>query len=256
MRMGNLAVAGAMAMMGACGGGSPSGGTAAVDPESLDFCIHWGNAVCRLAYLCVNTASQDAAFHARYGSSMDDCWQGLQKVCTSNQAGAQTFGPSCGPGKVVNQTTAMTCTDNLESESCADWMNAQAGNCNGVCAAGSAGSVVPDGGAPSDGSSVVRTDSGSSQGTGSVATATAFCNTESNLNCDRAFECDPAGAALAFGNLAGCKGLAAALCASGDPCPNGFDANLASACVAATKAATCQELMGPTPAICTSVCKM
>ena len=246
MRTRNLVVAGAMAMM-ACGGGSPSGGTAAVDPASLDFCIHWGNAVCRLAYLCVSAASQDAAFHARYGSSMDDCWQGLQKICTSNQTGAQTFGPSCGPGKVVNQTTAMTCTDNLDSESCVDWMNAQAGNCNGVCAAGSVGSV-PDGGAASDGSS--------SQGTGSVATPTAFCNTESNLNCDRAFECDPAGAALAFGNLAGCKGLTATLCGSGDPCPNGFDANFAAGCVAATKAATCQELMGRTPAVCTSACGM
>jgi hypothetical protein len=247
--MRTLALAAAMSMTGCGGGSSNNNGTGAVDPASLDFCIHWANGVCRLAYLCVDASSQDATFHARYGTGMDSCWQGLQKLCTSNQTGAQTFGPSCGPGKVVNQALSMACTDDLDSQSCNTWMSAQAGNCGGVCASGTS---VQDGGAALD--APLGNDVGSPSGTGSVATATAFCNTEGSLNCDRAFECEPAKAASTFGNIAGCKNLLASLCASGDPCPSGFDPNLASACVAATKAATCQELMGTPPAVCTSAC--
>jgi hypothetical protein len=89
---------------------------------------------------------------------------------------------------------------------------------------------------------------------GSVATAAAYCATEGNLTCDRAFECDPAGSATQFGNVAGCKALFASICGSGDPCPNGYDQSSAAACVAATKAASCQALMGSPPAVCDAAC--
>jgi hypothetical protein len=209
--------------------------------NGYDFCLQWANGVCRLAYLCVDAAAQDAAFHARYGTSTDNCWQGLEKLCTSNQT---TFGPSCGPGKMVNQAAATTCTDRVDTQSCVDWMATPAGGCENVCGA----AVTQDAGSGSD------TGAGSDAASGSLATATQFCNTEGALTCDRSFECDSAGSAMAFGNLAGCKGAIAALCSSGDPCPNGYNQTLASGCVAATRAATCQELMGPTPTVCTSAC--
>ena len=39
----------------------------------------------------------------------------------------------------------------------------------------------------------------------------------------------------------------------GDP-TNGYRADLASSCLAATKAASCQDLMGPPPTVCASSC--
>src|SRR5262245_25621215 len=77
-------------------------GSAAVDPAAGEFCLDWANDVCRLAYLCVATTAQDAAFHARYGASQADCWEPLAKRCLSNQSGSDAFGPSCGPGKKLN----------------------------------------------------------------------------------------------------------------------------------------------------------
>jgi hypothetical protein len=243
----------AMATSIGCGGGSSSnGGNGPVDPASLDFCLQWANEVCRLAYLCVDSASQDDAFHARFGSSMDNCWQGIEKLCTSNQTGAQTFGPSCGPGKTVNQASSTACTDNLASELCGDWKAAPAGQCEAVCGAAT---VPSDAGSHSDATSTTETGPAQDPSSGSVATATAYCTTAGNLDCDRSFECDPGGSATQFGNVAGCKGLISSLCNSGDPCPNGYDPTLGASCVAATKAATCQQLMGPAPAVCMSACQ-
>src|SRR5947207_1050874 len=103
-----------------CSSSSDKGG--AVDPAAGDFCIHWANEVCRLAYLCTDAAAQDAAFHARYGASNDSCWEGLEKRCETNQSGSTAFGPSCGPGKKVNADFESICTDTLQSEACALWM--------------------------------------------------------------------------------------------------------------------------------------
>lgn len=120
-----------LAMFLACGGGSGGG---PVDPAARDFCLEYSNGVCRLAYICVDAAAQDAAFHARYGASMDTCWMAINKLCVSNQTGSNTFGPSCGPGKTVNQASATTCNDDLFSTSCVDWTTAQAGaGCEEVC---------------------------------------------------------------------------------------------------------------------------
>jgi len=63
-------------------------GNGQVDPASLDFCLAWANGVCRLAYLCVDTASQDVAFHERYGTSIGEYvrnarldWAASRLVC-------------------------------------------------------------------------------------------------------------------------------------------------------------------------------
>lgn len=231
-----------------CGGGSTKNeGTGAVDPNSLDFCLQWANGVCRLAYLCTDATSQDAAFHARFGASQDTCWEGLEKLCTSNQSGSQAFGPSCGPGKVVNTGAAQTCTDNLDTQSCATWQAAPAGACDAVCGAASHTGGSGAGGAGNGGT-------GATGGTGSVATPAAYCVTSGNLTCDRGFECDPDGGTALFGNLAGCKEyVASSLCAA-TPCASSFDAALASSCIAATKAATCEQLLAARPAVCTSAC--
>ena len=218
-----------------CGGGSASG---TVDPASEDFCLHWANAVCRLAYLCVDATSQDAAFRALYGTGTDTCWSGLEKRCTTNQTGSQAFGPSCGPGKKVNQTASQTCTDTLDTQSCVDWTAAPSGGCDSVCGA----AATSDAGVATDTSS------------GSLATPSDFCSTDWNLTCDRLFECDAASSASTFGNLAGCKALTPSLC-TGNPCPNGYSQANATACIAATKAASCQDLLNSaTPTVCTSAC--
>jgi hypothetical protein len=117
-------------MMLACGGGSGSGPT---DPAASDFCLAYANGICRLAYICVDAADQDAAFHARYGASMDTCWMSINKLCASNQTGSNTFGPSCGAGKTLDQAASQTCIDDLFSMSCVDWKAAPAGGCEGVC---------------------------------------------------------------------------------------------------------------------------
>jgi hypothetical protein len=62
----------ALVILAGCGGGS--GGQ--VDPASEDACLRWANGVCRLAYLCVDTAARDAAFFALYGPDSDNCFQG------------------------------------------------------------------------------------------------------------------------------------------------------------------------------------
>jgi len=240
--MRKLVLLGLVATLG-CGGGS-SANKGQVDPGALDFCLAWGNGVCRLAFLCVDTASQDAAFRARYGT-VENCSLALAQKCQTNQTGAQAFGPSCGPGKVVSQSAATTCQDNLDSMSCVDWMTTPAGDgCAAVC-----------GGAPTGMDAGTGSDAGGDAGSsnGSVATTGQFCTVSGNLDCDRAFECDSAKASAAFGNLAGCKGFVSAVCVE-DQCSGAYNPTLGASCVAATRAATCQELSGPPPTVCTSAC--
>ena len=102
-------------------------GSAAVDPAAEDFCLQWANEVCRQAYLCTDASAQDAAFHSRYGASKDNCWEGLEQRCKSNQSGSSAFGPSCGPGKKVSTDLASACTQSLQLETCSVWSVAPAG---------------------------------------------------------------------------------------------------------------------------------
>ena len=95
----------------------------------------------------------------------------------------------------------------------------------------------------------------SSGGSGTVTTGTEFCKVGGELQCERYFECDPSGSAAQFGNLAGCKAVVQTSCSMPDPCPDTFNASLASGCIAAIKAATCTELMGPAPEVCTTACE-
>jgi len=225
-----------------CGGGS----SAPVDPASSDACLAWANGVCRMAYACVDTTSQDAAFRALYGTGSDTCWQGLSKRCESNQPTSSAFGPSCGPGKTVNQAALTLCLDSLESMACADWAAAPAGGCETIC---SGTSSNPDAG--------TKKDTGSG-GSGSVATQADFCSTYGNLVCDRGFECDPAGGASAFGSIDGCKGLVTYGCASNGSsyCPGGYSSSLAATCLADMRAASCTAIVGDSaPASCTSACE-
>ena len=224
-----------------CGGGS----SAPVDPASLDACLAWANGVCRLAYLCVDSASQDAAFHAQYGSSNDTCWEGLAKRCQTNQPPSSAFGPSCGPGKTVNQTALTLCQDDLQSMACTEWQAMPAGNCQSICGGGSSS---PDAGA--------KKDTGSSGG--SVATQAEFCSASGNLSCDRSFECDPTGSSSLFTNVADCKSFIGAVCASSGSsfCPGGYSSSLAATCLADVRAASCTVVLGDTsPASCDSACK-
>ena len=226
-----------------CGGGSSS---APVDPASLDACLAWANGVCRMAYLCVDSASQDAAFQALYGTGSDTCWDGLAKRCESNQPTGSAFGPSCGPGKTVNQAALTLCQDNLQSMTCADWEVAPAGGCETMCSATTSG---PDAG--------TKKDSGTGGG-GSVATQAEFCATYGNLVCDRGFECDPAGGTAAFGSIDGCKGLIAFACSSAGSsyCPGGYSSSLAATCLVDVRAASCTSITGDTPpSSCDSACK-
>ncbi len=233
-----------------------SGGT--TDPASLDFCLHWANDVCRLAYQCADSAAQDTSFHARYGKTQDDCWQSIEPLCASNQSGAQAFGPSCGPGKHVNSAAANTCTDALESDACADWTAAPAGTCDTVCSAavgntGGGGSGNGTGGAGSGGTA--NSSGGAPANPGSLATASDYCVAYNDTLCDRIFECDAAEAAALGGTVESCKSESAATCA-GNPCPAGYDATSAAACLAAAKNGPCSQFMSDPPAVCTAACQM
>jgi len=256
-----LCLAGVVLLLGCS---SDKGSAAPVDPASEDFCLHWANAVCRLAHQCVDAGAQDAAFHARYGANMGDCWQSIEPLCTSNQSGSQTFGPSCGPGKKVNDALANACTDALESESCALWTATPDGPCDSVCSTSSnpgaaGGPSTGTGGSGGTGSGVggsggVSTGSaGSGTSTGPVTTSLQFCNVFQSLQCDRLFECEPGVAMLGI-TLASCKTAATNDCASSEPCPGGYDAAKGAGCVTAAKNATCDELTGDPPEICTSAC--
>ena len=159
-----LTFASVMVVVG-CGGGGSNKAAEQVDPASQDFCLDYANSVCRSAYLCTDAAAQDAAFHARYGSSADECWQGVEKVCTTNQSGSSAIGPSCGPGKTPN-ASAMTCTDGLQTQSCVEWLATPAGTgCQGACSAASAGGTAGTAGG-------TGTGAGGSGGTSSGGTAT------------------------------------------------------------------------------------
>jgi len=265
----------ALAFTSGCGGNGSDQGSASVDPATLDFCLHWANGVCRLAYLCVDASAQDAAFHARYGKSQDDCWQSVEKYCTSNQSGG--FGPGCGPGKKVNSTAANACTDDLDTDSCVDWAAAPGGACDAVCGTANTGGAGGTGaggtgaggthaggtgaggtgaggtGVSGAGGASVAGSSGNAS-TGSLATQREFCEVDQSVQCDRAFECFATAAAATFGTLAECKSLTISACATGDYCPSSYDATQAAGCVAATKAATCEQLQGDPPAVCTAAC--
>jgi hypothetical protein len=249
--------------LGCSGGGGSDKGNAAVDPAAQDFCIDWSNGVCRLAYLCVDAGAQDAAFHARYGASQDKCFDTVQKLCTSNQSGSQAFGPSCGPGKKVNSTAASLCTQNLEIETCTEWMAAPDGACGSACSSvGNVGSGGASGNVAGAGNAVGSVaGAGNAVGAGGGATnpggmsaTMQFCAMETSVQCDRIFECDPTDAMAVFGTVEACKTATAAQCASRD-CPNGIDSAKAAGCLEATKTATCDQLMGPAPEVCTSICQ-
>lgn len=249
-----------------CSSSSDKGSTA-VDPAAEDFCLQWANDVCRLAYLCVDASAQDAAFHSRYGASKDDCWQGLEPRCKSNQSGSSAFGPSCGPGKKVNTDLASACTQSLELETCSVWMLAPAGACELACTsmnagggAGNVGGFGNAGGLGNVGGLGNLGGAGNSPGaggagttSGSYSTSREFCDAEQSVLCDRIFECKPTEAAQ-LGTLADCKASVMQDCAQFELCPTGYDASKAAGCIAATKAATCAELSGDPPEVCTSAC--
>jgi len=241
-----------------CGGSGSDRGSGTVDPASQDFCLHWANDVCRLAYLCVDAGAQDSAFHSRYGQSLDDCWQSVEKYCTSNQSGGQTFGPSCGAGKKVSTDLANLCTDSLEAETCASWTVAPAGACDAVCSAAGNTGVAGAPGIVSGGAGTGAGGMGSGSGgtsNGALATAGEFCTTQQTVLCERIFECLPARGAADYGTLADCKTQVVSICSSASFCTMSYDASKARLCVAAAKAATCEQLMGAPPEVCTSACQ-
>jgi hypothetical protein len=230
----------ALIAVSGCGGGSKSGG--AVDPGALDACLAWSNGVCRLAFLCVDATAQDATFKARYGADMDACFMKLMARCQSNQSG-DVFGPSCGPGKVVNQTALQTCKDDLQTLSCVDWTPSPAGNCAAICGASSGNPDAggnPDGGGGMDGGG----------GGGSVATVVDYCVTSGNVTCERGVACDPmSGVTLDY-----CKALIAQVCPTA-ACTSTYNAQAAASCVAALQSASCDVIVnGPNPPVCDTVC--
>jgi len=204
----------ALVILAGCGGG---GGQ--VDPASEDACLRWANGVCRLAYLCVDTSARDAAFFALYGPDSDNCFQGLVGRCTSNQPIGNAFGPSCGPGKTVNQTALQICDNNLMSFSCVDWEGAPAGGCESLC-----------------------TGAGKDAGGGSGMNLAEFCTAFGSLGCDRHFECDPTGSVSKYGTLSTCKAQLASQCSTSSTalCSAGFDGSLAATCLADYKTAACE----------------
>lgn len=249
------AVVGVVSVLGCSS--TDKGSAGPVDPAAQDFCLHWANEVCGLAYQCTAATAQDAAFHSRYGKSEDDCWEGLDKLCESNQTGSQTFGPSCGPGKKVNTTLSDGCFAGLDAQTCSVWSSAQDGPCDFVCdaptnpgtGAGGAGNGAGGGGAGTPG-----TPSAGATSTGSLSTVYDFCVQFQNVGCEREFECDPTGAMMAFASVAECKSSVPTFCSSVAACPGGYDANSAPGCLAAAKTATCAELNGDPPAVCTATC--
>ena len=227
----------ALALIGVsgCGGGSKGG---AVDPGALDACLAWSNGVCRLAFLCVDDpAAQDAAFKAHYGADMDACFTKLMARCQSNQSGSDVFGPSCGPGKVVNQTAVQTCKDNLDTLSCVDWMTGQDGNCGGICGTSSGNPDAGGGGMDGGG------------GTG-PATPYDFCIASGNVTCDRGVVCDPSSGITAEY----CKSVIAQLCV-GITCTTAYNQQAGGQCIAALQSASCDVILnGPNPPSCDTSC--
>jgi hypothetical protein len=219
--MRKVVLAGLIAVAG-CGSGKNDGSTM-IDPAAQGACLDWANGVCRLAYLCVDEASRDAAFQARFGTDSEACWMGLLNRCQSNQAGATAFGPSCGPGKTVNQAAAATCRTDLETLACTDWLVTPAGNCGGICTMTTG---TPDGGG------------------GTVTTAIEYCQQSTALLCDRVGECDPT-SLDPLGGVAGCKAFFLVLCDDPGLCPGGFNAGPVPACLNEIRAATCTVINDP-----------
>lgn len=256
--MRKLGLAGLVLGLGLGCSSSSDKGSATVDPAAEDFCLQWANDVCRLAYLCVDASAQDAAFHSRYGASKESCWEGLEPRCKSNQSGSSAFGPSCGPGKKVNDDLASACTQSLELETCAVWMVAPAGACDLACTAvsagggaGNAGGFGNVGGFTNAGGAGNSTSVGG--GAASVSTSRQFCEAAQSALCDRIFECKPTEAAQ-LGTLADCKAGVTQDCASFEFCPTGYDATKGSSCLATIKSAICTELMTK-PQVCKDACQ-
>jgi hypothetical protein len=235
----------ALIAVSGCGGdGSKSGG--AVDPASLDACLAWSNGVCRLAFLCVDTPARDAVFLGRYGADTDACFNKLMARCQANQSG-DVFGPSCGPGKVVNQAALQICQDDLDTLLCTDWTASQAGNCLGICggSSGNPGTGGGMGGAAGGGGG----GAGGGGGSGSVSNPADYCLTGGYLTCDRGVACDPS-----TGPVDGCRAFFELLC-PGATCSSTFNQQAAASCIAALQTASCDVILnGPNPAVCDTVC--
>ena len=217
--MRKIVLAGLIAVAG-CGGKNDGSGT--VDPASQSACLDWANGVCRLAYLCVDEASRNADFQSRFGADMEACWMGLLNRCLSNQSASSAFGPSCGPGKVVNQSAVTACRDDLDTLLCADWLVNQAGNCSNLCTMATS---TPDGGT-------------SGPDGGGASTEAEYCLLTTALLCDRFGECDPA-SLVPLGGVAGCKAFFVDLCGEPGLCPGGFNPSPVPACLNEIRAASC-----------------
>jgi hypothetical protein len=114
----------------ACGGGPARND----DPAVLDACLEWSNEVCHLAAACVEPADWDSGIRARFGSSADDCYVKLLNRCQTNQT-SNPFGPSCGPGKVVDQAALDACVFDVYNVLCNTW-TPDVGDCQDVCVPG------------------------------------------------------------------------------------------------------------------------
>jgi hypothetical protein len=105
---------------------------AAPDPEAVSACLQWSYEVCRLVRACVLPPDWDAEIQARFGETADDCDAKLGKSCRTND---NTFGPRCGPGKVVDQAALQTCIMGIYNVSCSAW-TPDVGDCPDVCVGG------------------------------------------------------------------------------------------------------------------------
>ena len=114
----------------ACGGGT----TRATSSATIDACQDWSYEVCRLMRACVLPADRDAAIQARFGETADDCDPKLAERCQSNQTG-DVFGPSCGPGKVVDTGALDACIRGIYNVACTAW-TPDVGDCRDVCVGG------------------------------------------------------------------------------------------------------------------------
>jgi hypothetical protein len=116
------------------------------------------------------------------------------------------------------------------------------------------------------GCSTSNTGDDASADAGPISDPAAFCKSSKTIECERAYECVPAGARDAefmssYGaSVSDCKSMVDTICA--DPatsCPN-FDAASAGSCVAGLTGETCMDLVfvnliAP-PNSCLSACGM
>jgi hypothetical protein len=116
-------------LVNACGGGEP-----APDQDAVSACLEWSYEVCRLARACVLPPDRDDEIRARFGETADDCDAKLAKLCRTNQTG-DVFGPSCGPGKVVDHNALDACVSDIYNVPCSAW-TPDVGDCRDVCVGG------------------------------------------------------------------------------------------------------------------------